>query len=137
MTSAGVMAGIDLALALVAEDHGHAVALACAKRLVVVARRQGGQSQFNPLLLPGHNPATPVARVQAYVADHVGKAFPVRRLAEIAGTSARTIASLFVGELSVTPHDFVESVQLDQALIAVAVNCGFASPEQIRAGSTN
>lgn len=143
VTSAGVTAGIDLALALVAEDHGETVALACAKRLLVVAQRQGGQSQFSPLLLRGHDPATPIGKVQAYVTSHVGEPLPVRRLAEIAGTSARSIARLFVDELGITPHDFVESVRLDQArnlleatdraLKTVAFECGFASPEQMRA----
>lgn len=143
VTSAGVTAGIDLALALVAEDHGDPVALACAKRMVVVAQRQGGQSQFSPLLLPAHDPATPIGRVQAYVTSHPGEPLPVRRLAEIAGTSARSIARLFVSELGVTPHDFVESVRLDharnlleatdRALKTVAFDCGFASPEQMRA----
>ena len=143
VTSAGVTAGIDLALALVTEDHGEAVALACAKRLVVVTQRQGGQSQFSPLLLPSHDPVTPIGKVQAYVASHVGEELPVRRLAEIAGTSERTVARLFVTELGITPHDFVESVRLDQArnlleatgraLKTVAFECGFASPEQMRA----
>lgn len=143
VTSAGVTAGIDLALALVAEDHGDAVALACARRLVVVARRQGGQSQFSPFLVPCGDPATPVGRVQAHVATHIGEALPVRRLAEIAGTSARSIARLFVAELGVTPHDFVEGVRLDQArnlleasdraLKTVAFECGFASTGQMRA----
>ena len=65
VTSAGVTAGIDLTLALVAEDHGPAVSLAYAKGLVVVAQRQGGQSQFSPLLLPSSDTATPLGKVQA------------------------------------------------------------------------
>jgi transcriptional regulator GlxA family with amidase domain len=143
VTSAGVTAGIDLALALVSEDHGAALALACAKRLVVVAQRQGGQSQFSPLLVPRNDPETPIGKVQTYVTDHIGEALPVLRLAEIAGISVRSIARLFVTELGTTPHDFVESVRLDQArnlleatnraLKAVAFECGFASPEQMRA----
>jgi len=143
VTSAGVTAGIDLALALVAEDHGQALALACAKRLVVVAQRQGGQSQFSPLLTPLIDPETPVGRVQAWVIDHLREPMPVRRLAEIAGVSERSIARAFVSELNVTPHEFVEGVRIDQArklleasdraLKAVAYDCGFASPEQMRA----
>lgn len=143
VTSAGVTAGIDLALALVAEDHGQALALACAKQLVVVAQRQGGQSQFSPLLTTPTDPETPVGRVQAYVVDHLREPLPVRRLAEIAGVSERSIARAFVAELGVTPHDYVEGVRLDQArnllegsdraLKAVAYDCGFASPEQMRA----
>lgn len=143
VTSAGVTAGIDLALALVAEDHGRALALACAKRLVVVAQRQGGQSQFSPLLTPLTDPETPVGRVQAWVVGHLREPLPVRRLAEIAGVSERSIARAFITELSVTPHEFVEGVRIDQArylleatdraLKAVAYDCGFASPDQMRA----
>ena len=143
MTSAGVTAGIDLALALVAEDHGAAISLLCAKRLVVVAQRQGGQSQFSPLLLPPSDPSTALGRVQAYVMEHLTEAFPVERLAEIAGSSVRSLARSFVKELGITPHDYVEGVRLDHArnlleatelaLKAIAFSCGFASPEQMRA----
>ncbi len=142
VTSAGVTAGIDLALALVAEDHGAAVALSCARRLVVAAQRQGGQSQFSPFLLPPSAPGSPLARVQAYVMQHPAEAFPVERLAGIAGTSARSIARLFTSELGVTPHEFVESVRIDHArnlleatdlaLKAIAFDCGFGSTEQMR-----
>lgn len=142
VTSAGVTAGIDLALALVGEDHGAGLALACAKRLVVVAQRQGGQSQFSPLLLPPGDPMTPLGRVQAYVMEHLSEPFPVERLAAIAGTSPRTVARLFGRELGTTPHDFIENIRLDQArnrleatdhaLKAVAFDCGFGTPEQMR-----
>jgi transcriptional regulator GlxA family with amidase domain len=142
VTSAGVTAGIDLTLALVAEDHGPAVSLACAKGLVVVAQRQGGQSQFSPLLLPPNDTTTPLGKVQAYVMDHIAQAFPVERLAEVGGVSPRSIARLFVRELGITPHEFVEGVRIDHArnlleaselaLKAVAFDCGFASPDQMR-----
>ncbi len=143
VTSAGVTAGIDLALALVGEDHGAALSLACAKGLLVVAQRQGGQSQFSPLLLPVHDPVTPLGKVQAYLMAHLGEPFSVERLAQIAGTSTRSIARLFVNELGVTPHDFVEGIRLDHArnlleatdlgLKVVAFDCGFATPERMRA----
>lgn len=142
VTSAGVTAGIDLSLALVGEDHGPALSLTCAKALVVVAQRQGGQSQFSPLLLSAEDPETPLGKVQAYVMEHTSEAFPVERLAELAGVSPRSIARLFVRELGVTPHEFVEGVRLDHArnlleasdlaLKAVAFDCGFASPDQMR-----
>ncbi|MDN4984165.1 MULTISPECIES: GlxA family transcriptional regulator [unclassified Bradyrhizobium] len=142
VTSAGVTAGIDLALALVGEDHGAAVSLACAKGLLVVAQRQGGQSQFSPLLVPMSDPVTPLGKVQAYVLEHPNEPFSVERLAVIAGTSERSIARLFVSELGVTPHDFIEGVRLDQArnllestdlsLKSVAFDCGFATPERMR-----
>ena len=143
MTSAGVTAGIDLALELVAEDHGPAVALACAKRLLVVTQRQGGQSQFSPLLQLQGERASPLRKVQDYVMTHVAEPFPVERLAEIAGVSSRSIARIFVKESGRTPHDFIESVRLDlarnllestdMALKSVAFDCGFAGPEQMRA----
>lgn len=142
VTSAGVTAGIDLALALVAEDHGAAVALSCARRLVVTAQRQGGQSQFSPFLLPPSSPGSPLAKVQAHVMEHPAEAFPVERLAGIAGTSARSLARLFTSELGVTPHEFVESVRIDHArnlleasdlaLKAIAYDCGFGTTEQMR-----
>ncbi|MDR0807787.1 MAG: helix-turn-helix domain-containing protein, partial [Gemmobacter sp.] len=69
--------------------------------------------------------------------------FPVSRLAQIAGTSERTIARLFVKELGQTPHDYVESVRIDQArnmleatkraVKAIAFECGFANSQQMRA----
>lgn len=143
VTSAGVTAGIDMALALVAEDHGAAVALSCARRLVVAAQRQGGQSQFSPYLLPPAAAKSPLAKIQAYVMSHPGESFPVERLARIAGISARTLARLFTTELGVTPHDFVESMRIDrarnllegtgQALKAIAYECGFGGPDQMRA----
>lgn len=143
VTSAGVTAGIDLALALVGEDHGEALALACAKRLVVVARRQGGQSQFSPLLQPLGKQDSPVGIVRDYIIHHLAEPFSAARLAEIAGTSERTLARMFVKELGQTPHDFVESVRIDQArslleatvrpVKAIAFDCGFANPQQMRA----
>lgn len=142
VTSAGVTAGIDLALALVAEDHGQDISLSCAKGLVVVAQRHGGQSQFSPLLAPVNDTTSPLSRVQAYVMDHVAEVYSVERLAEIARVSARSVARMFVRELGMTPHEFVEGIRIDRArnmleatelpLKAVAYDCGFASPDQMR-----
>lgn len=142
VTSAGVTAGIDLSLALVAEDHGSAISLACAKGLVVVAQRQGGQSQFSPLLHAPSETVTPIAKVQTYVMEHISEPFSVERLAEIAGVSPRSIARLFVRELDITPHGFVEGIRIDHArnlleatdlaLKTIAYDCGFASPDQMR-----
>ena len=143
VTSAGVTAGIDLALSLVTEDFGAAVALSCARRLVVVAQRQGGQSQFSPHLVAPQPPGSPLARVQSYVQEHLTQPLPVSRLAQIAGTSERSLARLFTTELGVTPHEFVEGVRIDHArnllegtdlaLKVVAYDCGFGGAEQMRA----
>jgi transcriptional regulator GlxA family with amidase domain len=142
VTSAGVTAGIDLALALVKEHHGAAVALAVAKRLVVVAQRQGGQSQFSPFLTAPEDDGSPIARVQDHVMQHIGGAFTVEALAEVAGMSARNLARLFAQETGVTPHEFIERARIDaarnllegsdRALKAVAYDCGFGSADRMR-----
>ncbi|MDY0884729.1 GlxA family transcriptional regulator [Dongia soli] len=142
VTSAGVTAGIDLALALVAEDHGPQVSLKVAKRLVVVAQRQGGQSQFSPFLTAPAKDGSPIARVQAHVMEHIADAFPVEKLAEIAGMSPRNFARQFVEETGVTPHEFIERARVDVArnllegsdlaLKAVAYHSGFSNPDRMR-----
>lgn len=142
VTSAGVTAGIDLALALVAEDHGAQVALSVAKRLVVVAQRQGGQSQFSPFLTAPSDAASPLAKVQAFVMAHLKDEMPVAKLAEIAGMSARNFARSFVEETGVTPHDFIAGARIDKArnllegsdlaLKAVAYESGFTNPDRMR-----
>ncbi|GJD53469.1 HTH-type transcriptional activator RhaR [Methylobacterium crusticola] len=142
ITSAGVTAGIDLALALVRQDHGEAAARAVAKRLVVVAQRQGGQSQFSPFLAAPADEASPLARVQAHVLHHIGERFTLARLAAIAGTSPRHLARLFIREAGMTPHAFVEGARVDVArnllegsalpFKAVAYDCGFGTAERMR-----
>jgi len=142
VTSAGVTAGIDLALALVAEHHGARVSLAVAKRLVVVAQRQGGQSQFSPFLTAPADPESPIAKVQAHVMQNIGAGFTVEALGRVAGMSGRNLSRLFVQETGVTPHEFVERARVDaarnllegsdRALKAVAYDCGFGSPDRMR-----
>jgi transcriptional regulator GlxA family with amidase domain len=142
VTSAGVTAGIDLSLALVAEDHGPRTALAVAKRLVVFAQRQGGQSQFSPYLTAPADETSAVAKVQAHVMDHIGESFTVKRLADVAGMSARNFARIFVQETGVTPHEFVERARVDAArkllesspaaLKAIAYDCGFGTADRMR-----
>lgn len=142
VTSAGVTAGIDLSLALVAEDHGPRTALAVAKRLVVFTQRHGGQSQFSPYLTAPADETSPVARVQAHVMEHIGENFTVKQLADVASMSARNFARIFVQETSVTPHDFVERARVDAArkqlestaaaLKTVAYDCGFGTADRMR-----
>lgn len=142
VTSAGVTAGIDLALALVAEDHGPQVALSVAKRLVVVAQRQGGQSQFSPLLTAPADDGSPIAKVQAHVIAHLKDDLTVEKLAEIAGMSPRNFARAFVEQMGTTPHDYIEKARIDLArnllegsalaLKAVAYESGFTNPDRLR-----
>ncbi|MDY7547526.1 GlxA family transcriptional regulator [Glaciimonas sp. CA11.2] len=142
LTSAGVTAGIDGALALVAEDHGPKIALAVAKRLVVFAQRRGGQSQFSPFLVAPTDDTSPVAKVQIYVMEHIRERFTVEKLAEVAGMSTRHFARMFLQLTSVTPHEFVERARVDtaryflestdDALKAVAYDCGFGNADRMR-----
>jgi transcriptional regulator GlxA family with amidase domain len=142
VTSAGVTAGIDLALALVRERHGPGVALAVAKRLVVVAQRQGGQSQFSPYLTAPADPASPIARIQDHVMANIGGRHTLESLAAVVGMSARNLARHFVQETGITPHEFVERARIDAArmllegsdrpLKAVAYDCGFGTADRMR-----
>jgi transcriptional regulator GlxA family with amidase domain len=142
VTSAGVSAGIDLALSLVGEQHGAAVATAVAKRLVVVAQRQGGQSQFSPFLTAPADERSALARVQAHVMAHPNHRHTLRSLAEVAGMSARNLARHFVQEAGISPHEFVNRARIDaarmmlegseRALKAVAYDAGFGTPDRMR-----
>lgn len=143
VTSAGITAGIDLALALVREDHGAKVALAVAKRLVVVAQRQGGQSQFSPYLAAAPSQAdSPVARVQAYVMANIGARLTLDALAAEVGMSGRNLVRLFVADTGMTPHAFIERARIDIArnllegsalpLKSIAYKCGFVTVDRMR-----
>jgi transcriptional regulator GlxA family with amidase domain len=142
VTSAGVTAGIDLALALVGERHGAATALKVAKRLVVVAQRQGGQSQFSPFLVAPADPGSPLARIRDHVMADIAGRHTLQSLAAVAGMSPRNLARHFVQEAGLTPHDFVERVRVDAArmllegsdrpLKTVAYDSGFGSPDRMR-----
>jgi len=142
VTSAGVTAGIDLSLAIVQQDHGPEVALAVAKRLVVVAQRQGGQSQFSPYLVPFAAEDSPIARVHAHVMAHLREANSVEILAQVAGMSPRTFVRVFKRETRITSAEFVERARIDAArrrleggdlaLKGVAYECGFGGAEHMR-----
>jgi len=142
MTSAGVTAGIDLGLALVSERHGPQVAIAVAKRLVVVAQRQGGQLQFSPYLTAPVDEESPIARAQAHVMAEVGERHTLQSLAEAVGMSVRSFGRAFAQATGITPHEFVERARVDAArrllegsdrpLKAVAFDCGFGSADRMR-----
>ena len=142
MTSAGVAAGIDLALALVREHHGAEVAVTVAKRLVVLAQRQGGQSQFSPYISTPEDPASPVAVLQEYVMANIKEKHTLQSLAGVVGMSVRNLSRHFVQEMEITPHEFVLRARIDaarmvlesseQPLKTVAYNCGFATADRMR-----
>ena len=141
-TSAGVTAGMDLALALVEEDLGADVAREVAQQLVVFLRRPGGQSQFSAQIAAPPAEREPLREVQAYIAANAGSDLSVPALAERAAMSPRNFARAFKGETGMTPAAYVESVRVEQARIAlegsdaqvesVARHCGFGTVETMR-----
>lgn len=114
-TSAGVTAGIDLALALVEDDHGTEVAQLIARWFVVFTRRSGGQAQFSAQLRaqPARTPA--IRAVQQWLPDHLGEDLSVAVLAQRAGMSERSFARAFRAETGGTPGAFVENLRLEAA----------------------
>ncbi len=114
-TSAGVTAGMDLALALVEEDHGREVALAVARQLVMFLHRPGGQSQFSAQLavqLAGHEP---LRDLQAWILEHPRHDLSVVALARRVAMSPRNFARVFTREVGQTPARFVTSVRVETA----------------------
>jgi transcriptional regulator GlxA family with amidase domain len=114
-TSAGVTAGIDLALALVEADHGPELAHEIASYLVVFARRPGGQAQFSASLRaqPARSPA--IAAIQRWLPDHLDEDLAVERLADRAGMSSRNFARAFRAETGTTPAAHVEELRVEAA----------------------
>lgn len=141
-TSAGVTAGMDLALALVEEDHGSEVALMVARRLVLFLKRPGGQSQFSARLEAQLADREPVARVQEWVEEHPDGDHSVVSLARRAGMSPRHFARVFAEQTGNTPARFVERCRVESArrlledsrdgVGGIAASCGFGSPETMR-----
>ncbi|SDT31355.1 transcriptional regulator, AraC family with amidase-like domain [Pseudomonas asplenii] len=142
LTSGGVTAGIDLALAVVAEDHGKKVAQDVAKVLLVVMKRHGGQAQFSPLTAAVAPQQTPVTWVQNHVLEHLGEAFSVQSMAALVNMSPRHFSRMFLRETSMTPMAFVQSARIDHArsllettdqpLKTVAYKSGFGSVRHMR-----
>lgn len=114
-TSAGVTAGIDLALALVEKDVGLDIALSVARELVVFLKRPGGQSQFSTHLIAQSAQKTSIKAAQDFINDHLESDLAVPALAERVGMSERNFARLFKQEVQMTPAQYVESVRLEAA----------------------
>ncbi len=141
-TSAGVTAGMDLALALVEEDLDREAALTIARHLVLFLRRPGNQSQFSATLAAQEPEREPLREVQRYVVEHVSENLSVQALAERAHMSPRNFARAFASEAGVTPARYVERVRLEaarraledtsQPIATIATMCGFGTPETMR-----
>jgi transcriptional regulator GlxA family with amidase domain len=139
-TSAGITAGIDLALALIAEDLGEALARDVARQLVVFYRRPGGQSQFSALAELGA-PDGRFAGLLAWARETLAADLSVEALARRCAMSPRNFARAFTAETGITPAKAVERLRVEAARTAVeaggtlepiAVRCGFSDAEHMR-----
>jgi transcriptional regulator GlxA family with amidase domain len=141
-TSAGVTAGMDLALALVEEDLDREAALTIARHLVLFLRRPGNQSQFSATLSAQQPDREPLREVQRLVIENVAASHTVEAMAAHANMSPRHFARAFRSETGVTPARFVERVRLESArrrledtgepVATVAAACGFGTAETMR-----
>ena len=141
-TSAGVTAGMDLALALVEEDLDRDAALQIARHLVLFLRRPGNQSQFSATLAAQQPGREPLREVQRFVVEHVAAVHTVEAMADRAHMSSRHFARAFRAETGLTPARYVERVRLEAArrrledtadpISAVAADCGFGTAETMR-----
>jgi transcriptional regulator GlxA family with amidase domain len=141
-TSAGVTAGMDLALALVEEDHGRALALEVARQMVLFLRRPGGQSQFSAALAAQSADREPLRDLQAWIAEDPGRDCSVPALARRVAMSPRNFARVFSREVGATPGQFVERVRVEAArrrleesadgVDNIASRCGFGTAETMR-----
>lgn len=140
-TSAGISAGIDLALALITEDLGEKVARQAAQQLVVYYRRPGGQSQYSALL----EMSTGQGRFESlldHIRSNLAQPLMVNDLAAQACISPRHFARLFTAEVGTTPARAVERLRVEAASAAlesgggslqrIAAECGFSDAEQMR-----
>ena len=141
-SSAGVSAAIDLAFSLIEEDHGRALALWVARRLVVFLKRPGGQSQFSAALTAQIATTSPIDRIRLHILEKPQLALDLGSLAAVAGVSPRHLSRLFHDELGLSPATYVELTRVDIArrllenvaspTKAIAYAAGFGSTATLR-----
>ena len=141
-TAAGVCAGIDLALALVEDDHGTEVAQTVARYLVLHLRRPGGQTQFAAPVWVARAKREPIRAVQDAIESEPGGAHSICELARRAAMSPRHFTRVFTDEVGEAPGAYVERVrteaarrqleQTDDTVVAIAARCGFGTAETMR-----
>jgi transcriptional regulator GlxA family with amidase domain len=140
-SSAGITAGIDLSLAMIAEDYGDDIAQQTARQLVLYHRRSGGQSQFSSLL-ELKAPAGRFGPLLAWAREHLDAPLTVEDMAEQAGMSSRHFTRAFIAETGTTPSKAVERLRIEvarqrvqsssEAIERVAESTGFRDPERMR-----
>jgi len=141
-TSAGVTAGIDMALAMIEEDRGSDLALAVARELVVYLKRPGGQAQFSVELQAQNAGRGAIRAARDWIVAHPEDDLGIDRLAELAHMSNRNFSRVFLAETGRTPGSFVETVRVERAcrllestglsIEAVAGRTGFRSGDVMR-----
>jgi transcriptional regulator GlxA family with amidase domain len=141
-TSAGVSASTDLALAMLEEDHGHALALEIARRMVLFMRRDGGQKQFSSQLAAQAADHQPIRELVAWMSEHLDHDLSVPVLARRIGMSERNFSRVFKQQLETTPARFVAHLRTEAARVklaatsekleAVAQMAGFGDGETLR-----
>ena len=141
-SSAGISAGIDLALALLEEDHGRELALKVARFLVLFLKRSGGQSQFSTQLKAQFSSIPAIQQIQQWCLEHLDDDLHVGALAVRAAMSERSFIRAFRDDTGEAPAEFVISARLqaacrlledtEAAIKAVAQRCGLRSPDAMR-----
>ncbi|HYB11971.1 MAG TPA: GlxA family transcriptional regulator [Myxococcota bacterium] len=141
-SSAGVTAGMDLALGLVEEDLGRSLALDVARQLVLFLKRPGGQSQFSAQLEAQSAEREPLRDLQAWISNHPEAPLGVESLARRVAMSPRHFARVFLREVGTTPAKFILRIRVEAArrrleesrddVERVAQTCGFGSAEVMR-----
>lgn len=141
-SSAGISAGIDLALAMLEEDHGRELALKVARFLVLFLKRSGGQAQFSTQLMAQFSAVPAIQKVQQWCNENLDGDLRVAALAKRAAMSERSFVRTFREDTGTTPAEFVQQARLQAArrLLeetglppkAIAQRCGFGSPGVMR-----
>jgi transcriptional regulator GlxA family with amidase domain len=141
-TSAGVTAGIDLALALIEEDMGYATAMSVARSMVVYLRRPGNQSQYSQVLSMQVASDRTFARLHAWVREHLAEDLSVEALAHQVGMSTRSLARHHKTRTGQSPARMVEAFRIEAAVHAlekgdlslkqIARDCGFGDERTLR-----
>lgn len=142
ITSAGVTAGMDLALSLVEEDLGRQIATTLARHMVIFYRRPGGQSQFSAFQLAQATQDETFTNLCLTIMKNPGQDYRIGRMAEDAHMTERTFIRHFTREVGLPPGKFVEKARLENArraleetrlnLDQIAHQCGYSSPEILR-----
>lgn len=140
-TSAGVTAGIDLALEILRQHHGTEMAAQAARHLVVYLQRAGGQQQYSAHLAGQRASDETILDLLAYIADNPEADLTISALAEHVGMSPRSFQRLFTREVGTSPGAYVERVRVDAArrllertddgLVRISRRCGYASVETL------